>query len=188
MKVSGRDQRPSDQRAFLNWLGVMNVRPTVVCQLSVSDRKDREGTSGKRAEDEKGLTAYQCICRDRRYTRGTDQGSECDGGREDGAQKQRGDDMHGDDGVARLLVLGHLGDPAGEWQYTVARYSPDQAGAGHTGYGGVLEIVSGLRLPNISKLLTKIRPRTQITTMNTCPPLPSTKAYRLTKGCGAASL
>jgi hypothetical protein len=74
MKVIGREKRPRDHFACLNFPGVIKVRPTVAVSFSTSYKAFRNI-----------LAANECVCGDSWHTRSTDERRECNRRRQDSA-------------------------------------------------------------------------------------------------------
>jgi len=119
---AGEEQVP-DERDERQGPRPLAQRPGGVLEVVRRDEAATEGDEGVRG--------------DGRHAGGGHQGLEGHGRREDRAEQQGAEDVHDDDGVARLLLLGHLRNPAGEGQDSVAGDGPDESGGGDAGDGEV---------------------------------------------------
>ena len=117
-EVEGREQHGSEEH-------VPDERDEVQRSRPLSERPG--GVLELMRRDEAAAESNQGVGSNGRDAGGGDQRRECHGGGQDCAQEQGAEDVHDDDGVARLLFLGHLRDPAGEGQDAVAGDGPDES-------------------------------------------------------------
>lgn len=78
--------------------------------------------------DEDTAETYEGVSHDGGDTGRTDQGSEGDWRRQNGANQEGGDSEHDSDGIIRHLLVVDLADPARKGENTVTGYSPDKTG------------------------------------------------------------